>query len=164
MADKIVSGGPPPADTSSYPPGSVWWQIKQMGADVSGRTFEATVWSPQVVNHIDWGDGPETANSDPAFDTPPAADGKLGITTVDHTYTGRPGTIYRVQLTTGGVRLRANVAAGEPAIIDDVTRDGIERPPTETQGDVFAERGRMATSIRKQMNVPGSVYKGGMVN
>jgi hypothetical protein len=172
MANKIVFGGPPPADVTDFPPGSVWAQIEQdLTSDPNGLTFIATVWSATAVNQIYWGDGDVNGyNTDPDFDTPPASDGELGVTTVNHTYTGRPGTMYRIMIEAGGgnaVRIWAQVQAGEPDIIDDVTSQGITRPhDPDLQPSVFAERRKMLASTREQMRTYSRVTnpRGGMVN
>jgi hypothetical protein len=164
MADKTVFGGPPPANVTGFPPGSMWVQIVQMAADTTGKTFKASVWSQQLTSQIAWGDG--TFNNPVAWTAAPAADKQLGRVDVQHAYTGRGGTLYRMMFEAGGVRQWAQVESGEPIVVDDVSRDGVERPPKDDQTAIFAERGRMAVSIRKQMRQQAAATKpeGGRVN
>jgi hypothetical protein len=148
MADKILFGGPPPANVTDFPPGTLWLQLTRLGSDVSGKTIQADVWSSLLCNTIDWGDN---AITNPAAWTTAPAGGAPGKLTAQHVYTGRGGTIYRLMVEAGGVRTWAQVEAGEPVIVDDVSRDGVIRPPQDDQASIFAERSRQAVSTRKQM-------------
>ena len=162
MADKLLVGAPPPADVANFPEGTVWFQIWQVEADATRKTFKLSIWSQIGVNQIDWGDSNIT--SQPAFTAAPAGDGLLGRTDATHAYAGRGGSLYQIMFEAGGLRRRYTVQSGIFQVVDDVTREGLERPPKETMGDVFRERGQVATSVRKQMTNANPPSEGGMVN
>jgi hypothetical protein len=52
MADKVLAGSPPGPDAASMPPGTIWMQILQREADVTGKTIKVNVWCTNMCRHI----------------------------------------------------------------------------------------------------------------
>lgn len=68
-ADKIIMGGPPPANVTEFPPGAVWFRVVQnLATDPTGKKFTLSVWVKGAVNQIEWGDN--NRDSDPNVDFP----------------------------------------------------------------------------------------------
>jgi hypothetical protein len=161
-ADFSVSetqGGPAVDITANATAGKVSKVVADTGPD-AGKSFQMNVWSSLLPNSIDWGDN--SIDAPQAWDYAPSG-GAPGAVSIPHTYTGRGGTQYRIVVEAGGVRLRANALSGSMVVVDDVSRDGVERPPTDDQNSVFKERQKVLVSVRKQMGAMPPIT-GGPVN
>lgn len=138
-------GGAPVNFTTDVTAGQVTKQT------MDGKSFKISIWSQMGVNAIDWGDSVRVGPL--AFTAAPGGDKQYGRTDATHTYTGRAGSLYQLYFeVNGGLRRRYTVEAGEPVVIDDVSVQSNKRPHTpDNQTQVFAERGRLASSVRRQM-------------
>lgn len=158
MADKLLYGSPPTSEEVSQ--GVLKLVVFSETADASGKTVNVDIYSTQVPNSIDWGDGNITKPA--AFTAAPDAT-HLGRTRVQHVYALARPMEYAIVVEAANMRTRFNFLAGKLPIIDDVTRDGVTRPHTpDSQPQVFAERQKQLASTRGQMKVPP--VHGGFVN
>jgi hypothetical protein len=161
MADRVVFGRPPAVGVTDGPKGL--WIVGKVDDAVDSKILKLTIYANQTPSAIDWGDSaawPGTAGLVQDVAPTPGAPGQWHV---NHTY-GLPHPMnYAVVVEAGGLRARAQFMAGKMPIIDDVTRDGVSRPPyPETQPGVFDERARMLASTRRQMKLPPT--HGGFVN
>src|SRR5262245_12438559 len=52
MPDVVIGGEAPPADTTKYPPGTVWMSVVRRAADATGKTVKVNVYSTNMADYI----------------------------------------------------------------------------------------------------------------
>jgi hypothetical protein len=121
MPDVVIGGSGPPADTTKYPPGTVWMDVRRMATDVSGKTFRIRVWSTQLPTYVGWAKtGPGYYNSgvfltkiNPTAWTTPPSGGAPGMYESVNLIMVDP-FFYRFEAMVSGVRKHVDVQLGIP--------------------------------------------------
>jgi hypothetical protein len=164
MADVVIGGSAPPADTSKYPPGTVWMDVRRMGIDVSGKTFRVRVWSTQMPSYIGWNKGgpgydmqggPFPNTIVPAAWTTPPTGGAPGLYETGDLIIVDP-FFYHIETMVSGVRKHVDCQLGTPGVAQMGRDIDLEAAQKKTPWGRIEEERRKARDMMRPTGIIGT--------